>query len=439
MAGMEIQHKGVSGVDDATLKTHIARLSSYRDELKGVVKAGKYTSPEAALVLPSDTNLHKKVTDITAAFSSKSEISDVIVIGMGGSIRGTQAVYDLLVRDDNPTLHAIDTVSADHISSVVEAVTGQAVSINNLVICVVSKSGHTNETIANTNILIEKLSQHFERQDVLDQVAVITQPGSDLDALAAELGTVQLPIPEQISGRFSVLSAVGLLPLSLCGFDTATLLSGAGSMREAALSGRPTSDPAAALAAIIYTHLKENTRILNHFFFTHQADSVGRWVKQLYAESLGKRTNRRGEPVFSGVYPVTTIGPDDLHADYQLQLGGPKNFFTIFVRERDPAGDFKLTINDQGLLPESLSELRGRTLGELHQALASGVMETFRADNRFFVEITVPQFNLERIGQLILLEELVVMYLGHLLEINTFNQPQVEKYKKLAKTSLKEK
>jgi len=109
------------------------------------------------------------------------------------------------------------------------------------------------------------------------------------------------------------------------------------------------------------------------------------------------------------------------------------------VRERDPAGDFKLTINDQGLLPESLSELRGRTLGELHQALASGVMETFRADNRFFVEITVPQFNLERIGQLILLEELVVMYLGHLLEINTFNQPQVEKYKKLAKTSLKEK
>lgn len=432
---MEIHHTETSAVSDQTLQTHISHISSYRDEVKSIGQEDGYNSPEAALFLPSDSELLQELKEVRTSLAA-DKLTDVVVVGMGGSIRGTQAVYDLLADESSARLHAIDSVSEHQIADTVRSLRRSVNSVKQLAVCIISKSGQTTETIANANVLLKELGDIYDATAVQNQTFIVSQPASQLQKQANSLGVKVVNIPEQISGRFSVLSASGLLPLLLAGVNIDNLTTGANTLRDACLSGRPTSDPAAALAAIIYSHMEENVRILNHFFFTPKAHSLGRWSQQLFAESLGKRTNLRGEPVFSGLYPVTTVAPDDLHADFQLQLGGPKNFFTIFVRARSKSGDLKQRVTNQGLLPETLANLEGKELGDIHQAIAEGAIESFREDGRPFVEITIPKFDAERVGQLLLLEQLTVMYLGHLLDINAFDQPQVEKYKDIARDKL---
>lgn len=438
MAGMEIDHIHTSGVSDATLQTHISRISSYRDELKTVVAEDAYNSPESALSLLDDDELLSNLQSLQETFSIEN-LSDVVVIGMGGSARGSRAVYDLLSTRSNPTLHTIDTVSAHEIENILEILQAKKPDIDQIAICVISKSGTTTETIANANIFIRRLGEVFSLEDVRQQTVAVTQPGSQLEDKARKSDIHVLHTPEQVGGRFSVFSAAGLVPLVLAGIPVDELVSGARSLRDACLSGRPTSDPSAALAAIIYEHMGAGTRILNHYFFTPQADELGSWIRQLYAESLGKRKNNRGEPVFSGMYPVTSIAPRDLHADFQLQLGGPKNFFTIFVREQDRAADLQEKITDAGLLVDGLSDLSGRQLGDVYKSLSNATVEAFKEADRPFVDIRLPSFDPTRVGQLLLLEQLVVMYLGHLLSVNTFNQPQVETYKDIARANMEEK
>lgn len=435
MAGMEIDHLHTSGVSDTALQAHISRISAYRDQLKEVMKEEGYNSPESLISLLDDTDLQESIAELRSDLGGDT-LTDVVVVGMGGSARGSRAVFDLIGDETSTKLHTIDSVDSVSIRNLLHGLRQRRPQINEIAVCVISKSGSTTETLANTNILLGKLGEVFSVESILGRTVVVTQPGTELSSQAKQQGMKTIFIPEQISGRFSVFSAAGLLPLSLLGVNTESLVEGAKTLRNVCLSGRPISDPAAAVASILYTHMQESTRILNHYFFTPRASAFGSWTRQLYAESLGKRTNSRGEPVFSGIYPVTSIAPRDLHADFQLQLGGPKNFFTIFVREQDAYADLEEIITDAGLLPEKLSYLKGQKLGDLHKALQESTVETFRDDGRPYIDIRIPRFDTLRVGQLLMLEELVVMYLGHFLEINTFNQPQVEKYKDIARAKM---
>lgn len=427
-----------SGVNNADMQAHISHISSYRDELKKVLEDDGYHSPESALSLIDDEEITAALTDMQAVFSH-SELTDVIVVGMGGSARGSRAVYDLLSLQTQADLHTIDTIDDQSIKNLLTLLQERKPDITQIAICVISKSGKTVETIANANVLAKKLGSIFSLESVLNQIVVVTKPGSPLEKKAKEGDIKTLPVPEQVSGRFSMFSLANLLPLSLVGIATSDLTAGARALRSACLSGRPTSDPAAALASIIYDHIQKGERILNHYFFTPQAESLGSWIRQLFAESLGKRKNRRGEPVFSGAYPVTSIAPRDLHADFQLQLGGPKNFFTIFIRQQAKIGDLNETITNEGLLVDDLVHLANHDLYDVYQALSEATVESFRKNDRPFVEITISQFDTETLGKLLMLEQLIVMYLGHLLEINTFNQPQVETYKDIARAKMENK
>jgi glucose-6-phosphate isomerase len=420
------------------MQAHISRISSYRDELKQTVVENGYNSPESALSLIDDEEIFDVLTKTRNAFSY-NKLTDVVVIGMGGSARGSRAIFDLLAPEAQADLHTIDTIDDRSIKKILSILQKKKSSIDQIAICVVSKSGTTVETIANSNIFIRKLSDVFTPESVLDQIVIVTKPGSPLEKKAKESGVKTVSIPEQVGGRFSVFSLVGLLPLSLTGIATEDIISGAQEMRSVCLSGRPISDPAAALASIIYDHIEKGERILSHYFFTPQAEGLGSWIRQLFAESIGKHKNRRGEPVFSGVYPVTSIAPRDLHADFQLQMGGPKNFFTVFIREQSKSGDLSEIITDEGLLVDNLNYLSSHQLHDLYEALSEATIESFKKSNRSFVEITVAQFDAKTLGKLIMLEQLIVMYLGHLLSINTFNQPQVETYKDITRDKMKNK
>lgn len=429
MSGFEINHKEISQTDDQALSAHIKSLSEYRDSLQRVAESDSYNEPESALRLPSDDELMETVVRSVSEMTRQHNPKVVLVVGMGGSVRGTRAVYNLVADETDAEMIFVNSVTPHQINRAVKGIARVTDQPSDFAICSVSKSGTTTETIANTNILIDELASVYSRGEVIDRLLAITSSGSQLEELADEHGFSTINLPDQVGGRFSVLSAVGLTPLLLAGLDIRQLRAGAESMRDACLSGRPTSDPAAALSAILYDHSESSRRILNHFFFNQQARGLGDWSAQLFAESLGKSTNRKGEPVFSGLYPTTTIGPDDLHSLFQLQMGGPKNFFSIIIRERNSdSGDLSENVGGDFLV-NKLKHIEGKSLGQIRAALGKAVTEAFREAGRPFVDITVPEFTLERIGQFLLLEELVVMYLGDLMDINAFNQPQVETYK----------
>jgi glucose-6-phosphate isomerase len=435
MPSFTINHKETSSVDDQSIQAGIKRLSAYRDSLIEIVDNGGYNEPESALNLPADTDMLENVVSTVQSLIEDTNPSVVVVVGMGGSARGTQAIYDLMADSLMTEFVMVDTIDPSCVSKAVDAV-DIAQNPDDVAVCVVSKSGQTTETIANANIIINKLADRFSRDAVLDQTVAITNAGSQLDDLAETLGMPTAHIPEQVGGRFSVLSAAGLVPLLLTGVNIRQLRDGAEDLKEACLSGRPASDPAATLASIIDDHAQSSRRIINHFLFHHNGLSLGRWSAQLFAESLGKTRNRQGEPVYAGLYPTVSIGPDDLHSLFQLQLGGPKNFFTIFVRETDTdRDDFTHKVGSDFLVPD-LKHLNGTSVGDIYDALAKATMSTFKEAGRPFVEIAVPELNPYRIGQFILLEELVVMYLGELLNVNAFNQPQVETYKSTARSLL---
>ena len=429
MAGMEIQHTDTSDISDDVLRTHISSLSGYRDELKTIRKESTYNTSESLLHLPLDESLLSDIKIISDKLDADN-LTDLVVVGMGGSVRGLRAVYDLLADKNSAQLHLIDTISSDHISKVVADLYERKGDLKQVVVCIISKSGQTIETISNANILFSQLQAAFPATNVMSRTVVVSQSSSELTKSIIDAGGISTAIPEQVSGRFSVFSAAGLLPLHLIGIDVTALQNGARKMLEACLSGRAMADPAAALAAILFAHTEENVRIINHTFFSSEARGLGRWLEQLFAESLGKRTNRRGEPVFSGLYPVTTIAPEDLHADLQLQLAGAKNFFTIFVEERSATGDLNAVVSADSLLPNNLQTLAGRSLADIQQASSAAVKAAFKEAGRPFVSVVVDSFSPERVGQFLLLEELIVMYLAELLKVNAFSQPQVEDVKR---------
>jgi glucose-6-phosphate isomerase len=432
MSGFAINHTNTSGVEDTKVEAHIKRLSDYRSKLAEIADAGEYNQPESAICLPDDDDMLANVIRTVQSQTKNGSPEVVVVVGMGGSARGTKAVYDLVADNLSAKLIVIDTVSPTRNTKTVNTITDTVDDPSGFAICCVSKSGTTTETIANTSILIDRLADTFNRSDVLKRTVAVTDAGSQLERKADDLGLATVEVPEHVGGRFSVFSAVGLLPLLLAGVDIRKLRSGAKTVRTMALSGRVNTDPAAAVAAILFEHAQSARRIINHFFFSHRAHSLGDWSAQLFAESLGKSTNREGAPVYSGLYPTTTVGPDDLHSLFQLQLGGPKNFVSVIVRETDTDyGDLSAEITDDFLVSD-LQHLTGRSLGEIRTALARATTEAFAEANRPFIEVAVPRLNQKRVGQFMLLEQLAVMYLGELMNINAFNQPRVENYKQTA-------
>lgn len=439
MSDFSINHTETSQLTDQEVETHVSSLDEYRQTLQSVVESKEYNQPEAALNLPDDPEILKQVKAAITSLPTDGLPDVVVVVGMGGSSRGTKAVFELLADQTDTTVRFVDTVTDHVITKSVNSIVNTQEGIKAAALCVVSKSGTTAETMANFSVLVAGLSEHFDRETVYDHTVAITDPKSPLDKQAQQVGATTVHLPEQVGGRFSVLSAVGLVPLALADLPVDQLLDGAQQMRDACLSGPDLSDPAAVIAAILYEHSQNARRIINHFFFNRSAETLGRWSAQLFAESLGKRKNKQGKPVYAGLYPTTTIGPDDLHSLFQLQLGGPKNFVSVLIRETNTnQHDLNCTILSDQLLSQELEHIKGKTLGDIKQAFGEAVAEAFREDRRPYIEITVPQLDAYHTGQFILLEQLVVMYLGKLLSVNTFNQPEVESYKRTARQLLQE-
>lgn len=389
-----------------------------------------YEDNRASISLPDDRNMLDIVKQAIAdGLRLKPEY--IIVVGIGGSNLGAIAVQEAVLGRLHNQLTAstrvlyADTVDADNIHDIITLVRSVLEKNGNILLNVISKSGTTTETISNAQVLTDLL--RIYKKDYEKYVRVTSDRDSKLWDIAIRERFNLLEIPAKVGGRYSVFSPAGLFPLGLLGVNIENLLNGAKSMRDICLSSDIKNNPAAMSAVIQYLHYIHGKNIFDLFLFANDFESLGKWYRQLMAESLGKEFDIDGKRVNIGMTPTVSIGSTDLHSMAQLYLGGPYDKFTTFVRIKNNRAFIDVPFVE--CFSELVSAIQGKSLRDIMDAILEGTEEAFKIGKRPFIEITMPDKSEYSVGQLLQFKMMETIYLGHLLRVNPFDQPNVESYK----------
>jgi len=400
----------------------------------------QYEDDRASINLPDDKKALKKIKMLV---EEKKELkpSYLIVVGIGGSNLGTMAVQEAILgklyNQLNPNIKVLyaDTVDSDLINDIIKIIEPILKKGENIIINGVSKSGGTTETISNFEILVELLKKY--RKDYEKYVVVTSDKNSKFWDFSIENRFDVLEIPKKVGGRYSVFSAVGLFPLGLIGIKIDQLLKGAHDMKNKCLNDNILENPAAISATLIYLHRKKDKNIHDLFLFGNGLESVGKWYRQLMGESIGKEFNKEKKRVFEGITPTVSIGSVDLHSMAQMYLGGPYDKYTTFINVKHNNSD--MIVPDMKEYSKLVEVIQGKRLKELMDAIVEGVKTAFKKGKRPFSEIILPDKSEYSIGQLLQFKMMEMMYLGFLLEVNPFDQPNVEDYKSETRNILESK
>ena len=404
-----------------------------RPEIENMVRATSrgYSDSRASINLPDDKDMLARVKQVVED-KSRLKPEYLVVVGTGGSNLGTiavqEAVLGKLYNQLNPSIKVLyaDTTDSDYINNIIQLLELTLKRDGKVLVNGISKSGTTTETIANFEIILNLLRRHMK--DYERYVVVTSDKGSKLWNLALEKGFDVLEVPKMVGGRYSVFSPVGLFPLGLLGLNIEQLLDGARFTRDLCIQSDIEKNAAAICAAVKYLHYLEGKNIFDLFLFSNDLESVGKWHRQLMAESLGKEFDKKGERVNIGITPTVSIGSTDLHSMAQLYLGGPYDKFTSFVCVEKNNSDINVPRLEG--YSELVSGIQGKSLKTIMDAILEGTKKAFRKDKRPFVEITLPDKSEGSVGQFLQLKMIVTIYLGYLLNVNPFDQPDVETYKK---------
>ncbi len=364
-------------------------LQTYLKEL--VLNSAKtpinYNKPENFIALPLDERI---VQSIGACVKTKLKERPklVIVIGIGGSNLGTKAVYDALKEKEKlVSIEFLDQINPKRIEEVATKI--RKISPKSVVLITISKSGSTIETRVNYALLATTLANTFKE---INKFVVTGENAKDV------FEGCRINIPQNVGGRFSVFSAVGLLPLGLAGVNIKTFLEGAVSVNVDALK----SERLPKETFKIYTKYKKGKNLYNLFVFSEELISLGHWTKQLIGESLGK--DRKG------FIPMVSVGSRDLHSIQQAFVGGPPITQHEFIsagylnKYQDILQEATENIYKQKKIPYRKTRLRSLNAKELGKYMQAKFLET--------------------------------LLLGKLLKINPFGQPDVEGYKQFAKSKI---
>jgi glucose-6-phosphate isomerase len=402
-------------------------------EIENCVQATSkgYDDDKACINLPDDKGMLKKVKELV---QEKKRLNPeyLVVVGIGGSNLGTVAVQEAVLgklhNQLNPATKVLyaDTVDTDYINSIVKLIEPALKKGRNVVINCISKSGTTTETAVNFEVLFDVVRKH--KRDYKKSVVITSDKDSKLWKLGQKEGFDTLEIPEKVGGRYSVLSTVGLFPLGLLGINIDELVAGAKSARDTCIGDDVERNPAAESASIQFQHFMQGVNVFDLFLFSNDLESVGKWNRQLVAESLGKELNKKGEKVNSGLTPTVSVGSTDLHSIAQLYLGGPFDKFTTFVSVQNDFSSLK--VPKTGDYDELVAGIRGKSLKTVMDAILEGTKAAFRERVRPYSEIVLPDKSECSVGQFLQFKMLETIYLGYLLGVNPFGQPSVESYKK---------
>ncbi|HOW39977.1 MAG TPA: glucose-6-phosphate isomerase [Bacteroidales bacterium] len=376
------------------------------------------------LTLPDD--IKGQLDRIEKAAEQLRSVSDTtVVIGIGGSYLGARAVIEALSHSFSPYLkkkkHEVifagQNICEDYLSELIELLDERNYSI-----VVISKSGTTTEPAIAFRVLKKHLESKIGKQKAAERIIAITdEKRGALRSLANSNGYETFIIPDNVGGRYSVLTPVGLLPIALCGIDIRSMVSGAREMELATKNNHDvTTNPVLLYAAARNLLLQGGKAIEIMVGFTPKLHFMSEWWKQLYGESEGKDGK--------GIYPASVDLTTDLHSLGQYIQDGQRILFETIISAKSPSRN--LTIPMEKDDSDQLNYIAGKRLSEVNKNAENGTILAHNDGNVPVIKIEVPVIDAYYIGQMIYFFELACGVSGYILDVNPFDQPGVEAYKK---------
>ena len=366
---------------------------------------GYYDLPDSSLKLCAEVK--------TSLLNSTVFFDTIAVVGIGGSSLGIKAI-DHLLRASTP--HAKKIVYFENSDPISIAYESSRIELAKTLFVVISKSGGTVETLSIFKYLIAKFE--IDLQDST-QIVVVSDAGSILSQFADHYDLKHFVIPANVGGRFSVLSAVGVVPLVLAGFNVEGVLEGAKSFGED-FWARKEEHLLQKAAFCVANAERFPVNVL--FSYSDTFEEFGKWVVQLWGESLGKR-NARGERV--GLTPISLIGSVDQHSFLQLIIEGPLNKTVTFMNIEHSRDELMIPVLSLPFLEKS-DFVNGESFNTLINAQCQATMQSVLQSGVSVDEITWERINETSVGEMIMYYEMLTSAAGALLEINTYDQPGVE-------------
>ena len=404
--------------------TKYDKLISEKNELLKN-KKGKGSEFLGWINLPNQIS-QELISDINETASELREDSDVIVIiGIGGSYLGAKSViealsgnFDYLKSDEkNPLiLYAGQNLSEDYHYELLDFLKDKKFSV-----IIISKSGTTTEPAIAFRLLRKELENRYGKNEASKRIIAITDASKGaLRSMTDQENYKSFIIDDDIGGRYSVLTPVGLLPIACAGFNIEELISGAGSMFELSESKAFEDNPVFQYAAIRHALYSNNKTIEILANYNPRLNFIAEWWKQLFGESEGKENK--------GIFPASVSFTTDLHSLGQYVQEGLRNIFeTVISVEKTK---FNLNIPSDNDNFDKLNFLEGKSIDYVNKMAELGTTLAHVDGNVPNIKISLPEINEFYIGQLLYFFEKSCAISGYLLDINPFDQPGVEAYKK---------
>ena len=424
MSGIKLNLKN-TGISQKSIMEYKEQVENIHKELHK--KANDEKDFVGWLELPTNYDKKEFSRIKKAAKKIKKESDILVVIGIGGSYLGARAVIEALTSSFNnmltekqrkypQILYVGNNLSPNYINELIEYIGDKDFSVN-----VISKSGTTTEPAIAFRIFREILESKYGIEETRSRIYVTTdKERGALKTLADNEGYEKFVIPDNVGGRYSVLTAVGLLPIATAGIDIDKLMQGAQNAQERY------DDPNLkynecykyAVARNILYKLYKNTEILVNYepkmhYFTE-------WWKQLYGESEGKDQK--------GIFPAGVDFTTDLHSMGQYIQEGRRNLFETVISIENPKSDITINSDEDNL--DGLNYLSGKTLDYVNKKAMEGTVKAHVTGDVPNIMINIENLDEENIGELIYFFEKACAMSGMILGVNPFNQPGVEEYKK---------
>ncbi len=358
------------------------------------------------------------------------EVDNFVVLGIGGSALGNIAVQTALnppyfnenceFRGASPRLYVPDNVDPVRFASLLDNL-----NLSRTIFNVISKSGTTAETMSLYLVARDRVAQEVGEEKIQDHFIATTSSSSGyLLKIAEREGFPEFYIPEDVGGRFSVLSPVGLVSSAFCGVDIEGLLAGAADMARRCQEEDVWNNPAYMHGLLHYLAYQQGKNISVMMPYSHLLKDVADWYRQLWAESLGKAETKEGQQINAGQTPVKALGATDQHSQLQLYMEGPRDKVVNFIEVEEHDRDVEIPGFYDDL--DGVNYLGGSSLGELLNIEKRATEMALSQRGRLNCTIKMPEVNAHTLGQLFYMLELETALVGELLDINAFNQPGVE-------------
>ncbi len=345
----------------------------------------------------------------------------MIVLGIGGSALGNKALYSALKTERNlpRKLLVYDNVDPVFLHEILAQV-----NLDTTIFNIITKSGTTAETMAGYMILTDLIKKRYP-QDYTRRIIITTDREKGfLRQVIQKEGYQSFIVPDNVGGRFSVLTDVGFVSSAFTGMDIGQLLSGAGSMRARCEVLDTIANPAYLNGLLHYLYMREGKNISVMMPYSNSLFDMADWYRQLWAESLGKRHDSKGREVLVGQTPVKALGTTDQHSQVQLYTEGPNDKVFTFLTVENFGHDY--TIPDLHPDRSEVSYLGGRKLSELLNAERLATEIALTQAHRPNANIVFPQLDEFHLGEFVMMYEIQTVFAGKLLHINPLDQPGVE-------------